>query len=72
MTFLTSALRKWAITITVSLAIHCEALIISPANTATTSNVAEVVRLRFSPPHPEVSRLLLLPAPAEVVIKAPL
>ena len=34
------------------------------------SNVAEVVRLRFSPPHPEVSRLLLLPAPAEVMIKA--
>ena len=45
------------------------ALIITPADAVTTSNVAEVVRLRFSPPHPEVSRLLLLAAPDGVVIK---
>ncbi len=46
------------------------ALIITPANAVQTVNVAEVVRLRFSPPHPKVSRLLLLAAPADVRIKA--
>ncbi len=36
----------------------------------TTSKVAEVVRLLFSPPYPEVSRLLLLLASPEVMNKA--
>ena len=46
------------------------AVIITPANAVTTSNVAEIVRLLFSPPHPEVSRFRLMRAPAEVMIKA--
>ena len=44
--------------------------IVRLAATDISSPVAEVVRLRFSPPPPEVSRLLLLPAPAGLRIKA--